>query len=139
MRLLQYLTELWAGIKNNRYEILVNPSKKEIMSIDEGSGVRFTADSRDKKVYVWEVYMDIHRKAWKYIKPGEDEDKLSRKGILLEGTAEKEGREYRMISSDQLDEYFDLDGLKRFSKKFKWVNSYINIEDALSYWIELNS
>ena len=142
MRLKQYINELYGGPKNNRYEILVNPSKKEIMSIDKGSGIRFIADSKDKKVYVWEVYRNTHIEAWnKYIKPGDEEDNLAKKGIILEGIAEKKGGRYKMVESDQIDAYFgyETDSLKELQKRFKWVDKYISVTNTLQDWMEMEN
>ena len=143
-RLLKYIKEeyLMRGKDDykNSYEIFINPSQKEMRELDEGTGIRFIADSRDKNIYAWNSMAAIHVTSWKQIKPKENGKTLSQRGIILEGIATKKPGKYKMIISDQIDAYFgyEKDDLEEFRKKFKWVNKYINIDDTLSDWIEMS-
>jgi len=120
-----------------RYDIFVNPTFKEMGDAND-FGVRFIADNKTKKLYVWGAANCIHKDAWKEISGKDDEIKLSQKGIVFEGVAIKKGGKYVMVNSDQMSAYFDMDynALDEFREKFKWVNKYIEIDTPLKQWRE---
>lgn len=137
-RLKQYLKEEYLMRFKKGGEVFVNPSFKEMREVAGESGIRFTADSRNKKVYVWNEFDHIHEKAWKEIAPSDNAGKLSQQGILLEGEAWQKGNKFQMFWSDQMESFFgwDVDDMKMMKKKFKWVNKYIDIDTAFNEWIK---
>jgi hypothetical protein len=145
-RLLKYIKEVWGeNIKGEKFEIIELPemSMRDVDSLRPEKGeIRFIADSRDKKIYIWDAMKEIHSRTWDdYINANGTESSLAMKGVILEGVAKKKGGKYKMIESDQMDAYFgyEPDSMRDFKKNFKWVDRYINVTDALDDWIDYNS
>lgn len=136
-RLKHYLNEKYIGRVKTKYskssEIFVNPSFKEMREV--GPEIRFIADSRDKKLYVWNIYSVLHFDAWLYIKPTEDDNSLAMKGTIFEGEAQQSGGSFTVINSNILNTWYDTKMVRKLQQKFKWVNKYINIDVYFDYWI----
>ena len=140
MRLLKYLTEKYLTslkdyhiIKNNEFyvEIFVNPSKKEFndaagkASFDHWAGryVRFYADMKKKKVYIWNPET-IHDDIWKKIGDGRSYNNST----LLSGVAQLIGGKWTMFDSDE--------GVKHILRDYKpsdweWVDKWIRVTPYL--------
>lgn len=76
MRFLKYLQEEWIATRKrgkSSYPIFVNPDKSELTEIIKTSkwghgGVRFIADFKGKKVYVWDAGEEIHDSVYRFLK-----------------------------------------------------------------------
>jgi len=127
----EYLTRLKR--KGQSFEVFVNPSVKEMKQVDEMDGVRFTADNKDKKVYVWDSFVAIHNDVWD-LETGKGRN-FNRESCetVLHGECELKGGKYVMNFSDEI--HYQMDNktfyIRDIIKDFKWVNRYINIEDYL--------
>ncbi len=135
MRFKQYLNELYlSGVIPMTYprinlkwvEFFVNPSKKEMKDASGGGGgragsvaIRFIADLKKKKVYVWHPHF-MHHSAWKEIG---DKRVYSNDVTLLAGIAEERGSNWVMTSSTGI-------GGKPI-EDWKWVEKYIKISNFL--------
>jgi hypothetical protein len=147
MRLQKYLAERWihsykdqrGGIKAGQeifVEVFVNPTKGEFKDAAgsttwdriRGQFVRFFADMKKKKVYIWHPE-SIHSAAWKQIGDGRsvaDE-------TILAGAAKLERGKWRMADSDS--------GVSRNLYKYRpedweWANKWIDVTSYLEEWQE---
>ena len=141
-RLQKYLlNEKYFGRVDKKYgegsfEVFVNPSTKELKEVDNGDGVRFTADSKSKRVYVWDADKAIHNSVWdeeSSISKGRDFNSASCDEVL-HGTCELKGGKFHMDYSDEMEyqesrKDFDVESLL---KTFNWVNKYIKIDGYLN-------
>jgi hypothetical protein len=91
-------------------EIFVNPSKKELR--DAGEAIRFIADNKNKKLYVWNATHAFHKETWKSIKK---DNRLEIDTTLCLGTAVKRGAIYKGYP-----EYTDYQN----PKDFMWIEKY---------------
>lgn len=105
----EYLTRVKSMIARST-EVFVNPSKKELMEI--GQVIRFIADDKNKKVYVWDAVKAFHKQTWRQIK---DDSRSEIDPTLLLGTATRSGIIYK--GYPQYTEYQD-------PKNFKWIRKY---------------
>lgn len=142
MRFKKYLTEKW--IKSYNYislagkktfvEVFENPTKKEFRdaanstSWDKISGnfVRFIADLKKKKVYVWHPE-SIHADAWKQF----GDNRYIADPTLLAGAAKIERGKWKMVDSDS--------GVSRNITNYgiedwEWANKWIDVTTYLEDW-----
>jgi hypothetical protein len=139
MRLLKYINEeYFMRVKNsnNSVEVFLNPSRKEFKEIAANiNSVRFIANKKTKKVYVWNTYEAIHSDMYKLIFKGDfQKETFERK--IIPGIADvlSSGKSI-MYSSDWLGDFFyrgeyglTIKDLENTKKDFQWMNKYINID-----------
>jgi len=129
-RLQKYLKEEWIKVYKKKFEVLINPKSRDIMSITNTQKiVRFTADKTTKKIYVWHFAEAIHSDIWKKIVgKGRDFDDESFQNAI-HGVAKLKGSKWTMTGSDQWSSLWnDMEGhYDMLFKDFKWVNQYIEV------------
>lgn len=139
MRLQKYLQEEYlTRMKkyNESVEIFVNPSFKEMREASTTSyGICFIADSKTKKVYVWDSENTIyHQEVCRELNLGSLKiGALSMR--LLAGYADQNGNKFEMGSVDgdgYVDDAIVDNGLDKILNNFKWVDKYINITKYLN-------
>lgn len=139
MRLLEYLKEEYECRvtanygKTRSYEVFTNPSLKEIRSMihSEDLGVKFIAEFKTKKVYVWAAIGPLHEPAWEQIK-GRDLYNDVYGGKILPGYAKIKGSKLVMTTGDGtgfFNNYIDDNGNKEVEKRWGWLNKHIDIKD----------
>jgi len=133
MRLEQYLLneKYLERIKTRKgsVEIFINPSRKELIESNGKYGIRFIADNKTKKLYVWNAYDANHFDVWKQLKGKElpyiDVD-------MFHGLAETKGGKVILKETHQVRVWvFDKqdDKIKQLYKNFQWMNKYIDISN----------
>ncbi len=146
MRLYRYLTEKWIKSFKERgpfgkvgdkvVEVFVNPSKSELRDASgnaefdaiSGKYVRFMADMKKKRIYVWDPE-SIHRDTWKEFGDGRNWTDHT----LLSGVAQIKKGKWKFTESDE--------GVRRNLRVFdvedwEWANKWINITDFLQDYKE---
>jgi len=135
MRLKQYINEVWMKMGYNKYEILENPSMRDLK--DLGNEVKFIAYRPNKTLYVWDVYGPLHDDVWLYVNKGYDLEDIINDGDLLAGYAKKKGMRKPVMTGEDGNEFFtdyvERVGMskKRLLKDWNWLNSYIEINKFL--------
>lgn len=130
MRLEAYLNEKYFKRIKGRYgtsfEVFVNPTKKELMEAGAGDyGVRFIADNKYKKLYVWNALKLIHQEAWESM--GFSGHIIYKDDYML-GQARHIGSGRWLVRSNYEKRMQDQTDYDRF-KRFKWVQKYIDIKE----------
>ena len=131
MRLKNYLKEKYFKGTNvdspwvDYVEFFENPSKREMLEVgkvgQELGGkmtIRFIADNKKKKVYVWTSAV-MHNKAWKLLG---GHGSYYGKGKLA-GVAEYNRGNWEMISATSF--------VDKHLEDFRWVEKYIQVKDFL--------
>ena len=139
MRLKQYLlNEKYFGrcnIRKHSFGIFVNPSNKEMKDIDSEE-LRFTADSKTKKVYVWDANEAIHNDVWdeasssiwdsgKFYGISESINYNRVINTWANMYKHKTGVSANKITMNCLEEHFDRQNA-RFGELIKYIKSKIN-------------
>jgi len=129
MRLQQYINEEWIKLYPNKpkFEVLKNPSKKEITNLltKNGRG-RFIADGLYKILWLWDSYNGIHQDVY---------NDLWRQNVKfgspsIDGEIKMLKGKWTMYRSDELfNVYYDKspEEVEKRLKKFKWLEKYIDI------------
>lgn len=140
MRLLQYLLneEYETRIKmfGRSFEVFTNPTQKELKSL-QSNDLKFIADSKDKKVYVWDVIGPLHGPAWRQINGGHDTfDRDVLTGRIIPGYFSIDNGKPVMDGSDG-DHYYSeylstITNMPAYRSKWEWVNRYIDINTYIS-------
>ena len=141
MRLQQYLNEEYhSRIRSiaNSAEVFTNPSRKEIREISKDdpleTTIKFIADNRNKKIYVWKYTGPVHEDMWEEARK-KDLRNDTRRGYLVPGYAGNIGGKWEMTESDgdgYLDETIkEMTNRTTFIKSFKWADKYILITKYL--------
>jgi len=146
MKLKQYINEEYykrVKVNGRSIEVFINPSKKERKeAADKHNSIRFIADNKTKKVYVWNVYRAVHMEMYKALSLGNDFQNDTFKRKIIPGIADvlNSGKSI-MYSSDWLGDFFfrteyglTIKDLEKVHKDFQWVNTYIDIN---AYFKEL--
>jgi hypothetical protein len=142
MRLLKYINELWMKntYSNERFEVLENPSQKEIKEIlrwEKYKSIRFISDNRSKKIWIWYEGNDVHSKIYQKVYGGSiDYKDVIDASVIIFGIAELKGGKYVMVESDIIEYYhiekegqvIDMDKLYKDSQ---WINSYVKVDKFL--------
>jgi len=139
MRLNKFLKERFEigfRFSGEYYEIFTNPTKKEFKEISQDYPmIRFMANKKNKRVYIFKVRGYIHNQAWDELKKqgiekGGDYWGEAKKGNLLGGYCELKGSKWIILTSDTLES-----SPKTYSKVIKgdwsWVNKYILVTDYI--------
>jgi len=134
MRLQSYLTneEYYKRIKGYKksYEVFINPSKKELKSI--GDDVRFIADNRVQRLYVWDWKGKLHDDFWR----DEQSSNLQRDigfGLAVGGVASFHGGKWIMNEGDgngHTNGYvreLKVRKVDNYLKKIEWIDTYISV------------
>jgi hypothetical protein len=119
---------------NGKFRVYTNPSLTKLLEI--GPSVRFTADSKDTKVYVWDFNSGRHADVSIGLKLDDPFNSLE----FLKGHAERNADgSYEMVGSDFLQSFVgklterDKSVLYNLLKqKWDWVDGYIQV----TRWIE---
>ena len=150
-RLQTYLNEKWhSRIREygTSYEVFTNPSAREIRNIlnaedkhgnkiDAGNigMIKFVADKRKKKIYVWNYFGPLHDEGWQSLMNVDLEFDVYN-GDIVPGYAEMGGSKWVMTDADgdkTLDNYIhDINDKKAYIASFKWADIYINITKYLA-------
>lgn len=113
-------------------EIFVNPSWSEISKIDEVEqrGVRFIADPKKKKIYVWPAYEAIHLTVFEKAMKKNWTDKFN----YFMGEAKKRGDQLIVFASDSL-EYAPEKYSWIANINWSWTKRYnIDVDTYLKKW-----
>ena len=132
MRLLKYINELWMQDDDERYEVLENPSVKEMKEVDR-VGIRFIAVNKTKKLYAWNAFVGIHRPVYKKI--SKKADLYADKDDVIFGIAKFKVVKYVMTESDMINGYYQEMDLRKMLKESQWINSYIKIDKYFKEYI----
>ena len=112
--------------KQGQYvEIFSNPTSRDFRDASQQRGVRFAADMKKKKVYIWDPYV-LHAE----VAQGALTDYSDRQfGRWIMGTAENKGGKWVMIdqSGASVGPHLDVNPPERW----KWVDKYIQVTDYL--------
>jgi hypothetical protein len=141
MRLIHYLNELWMTTRYNKskFEVLENPSQKEMREIGEDNTIRFISVNSDKKVWVWKASAAIHAEVWEEsskINKGIDYYKDAQNYAIF-GIAEQKGGSHVMVASDVLEyRHDDIKDKEELYKESQWVNKYIKIDKYMKQWLD---
>uniref|UniRef100_A0A6M3K3V2 Uncharacterized protein n=1 Tax=viral metagenome TaxID=1070528 RepID=A0A6M3K3V2_9ZZZZ len=125
MRLYRFLNEKYFGRKMDT-EVFINPTIKEIMGIGSND-IRFVADNKKKKFYIWDAYKNIHVSIWDNV-IGDSNREFNDK-TLFTGIAKLKGGKMHMHMSDELEH--DKNTTERsviqslFENDWDWVDKYI--------------
>ena len=142
-RLVNYLNEKWITLPyGDKFEVLENPSTKEIRKLVDGDDIRFTLHKSD--LYVWDADNGVHARVW--IKLGKPKDEYYSTAVItaLHGVAKFKGGKYVMYISDDIQAYlrngfaknpYDEPDLKRVYNLFK-DNRIIDIKPYFKYVIK---
>jgi hypothetical protein len=115
-------------------EVFFNPSKKELGSVYPY--VKFVADNRDKKVWVWDGYDGpLHAPMWTTIKTTKLVSDI-KKGYILAGYAGMDSRGSKPVMDDgdgdaTTENYFTKHNVDDIADKFKWVNTFIEVDSFI--------
>jgi|APCry1669189204_1035204.scaffolds.fasta_scaffold106858_1 hypothetical protein len=116
------------------FHVFTNPSFSKLSEIPL---IRFTADNRNKLVYVWNYYDGFHAHVSVGMKFSENFDSLD----FLKGHAEKKDNgTYEMVGSDFLNSFVGkMTGKEKvflnnlLNQDWGWVDDYIEV----TRWIDL--
>ena len=136
MRLKQYINEEWLGTYGGKkYEILANPSKKEMVEIstDKFYELRFIADNTTETLWIFSPISLIHHDVWTEI------SKIS-KGIswnkvdltkYLFGMCKKIGGKWTLDSSDKIQygKRHPSEYLQELYDNSQWLKKYMEIDN----------
>lgn len=116
----EYLTRATDSYGNS-LEIFVNPSTKDLKDM-KGTFVRFIANTKKKRVYVWDGSYLIHSSVWKELVNQGYEKRLSVYGPdhLLAGYARKRGG---ALYVDH--ETFNCENTNFEKHDWKWIDKYV--------------
>ena len=111
------------------FHVFTNPSVPELLQI--GHLVRFTADNKTKKVYIWDYYDGFHAHVSVGMKFSENFDSLD----FLKGHAEKKDNgTYEMVGSDFLNSFVGkMTGKEKvflnnlLNQEWDWVDDFIKV------------
>lgn len=121
----KYLTsikETWP--KEVIIDIYVNPSKKE-MKLAGNPFVRFIADDKNKRVYVWDAMLMLHRPTWDFIKKETNDTRvLYKTDTLFSGEFDGSVMSRYDLYSTTLNQLKDIISIYR--KDWSWVDRYIS-------------
>ena len=129
------LTEKWAvGFKHHGIyiEIFEDPDRRELEELGRTSThgeIRFAADSKTKKLYVWDADLAVHPAVLEQL--GFSRDEWRRGHRFLLGTASKRGGQWVFFESDRLNTWSELIP-GTFKHDWGWVNRSINVTNYLS-------
>jgi len=139
----EYLTRISQVVRrgtDKSFEVFVNPSKKELRKLKTKDGdfvVRWIADVKKEKLYVWNGDGPLHDSAWLQINSGYLKKDI-RKGSVVAGIGVREGNEWVNYEGDGemlTNEYITSLKVKEvvdFIKKLKWIDNYI----TFTSWVE---
>ena len=142
MRLNKFLKERFEiGFKiyGEYYEIFSNPTSKEFKEVvyDEAGQkvIRFIANKRNKRVYIFHQQGYTHPEAWNELKKqniekGSSYLSESKKGNLLGGYGMLKGGKCVLFSSEPID-YDPWDYTKIIKGNWSWVDKYIFVTDYI--------
>jgi hypothetical protein len=111
------------------FRVYTNPSLPELSEI--GSLVRFTANTKDKNIYVWEFNSGHHGDVSIALKLDDSFNSLD----FLKGHAERnDGGNYEMVGSDFLNSFVGkMTGKEKvflrnlINQDWDWVDDYIKV------------
>jgi hypothetical protein len=139
MRLQQYLNEEYeTRIRDHghSFEVFVNPTIKEIREVTSDSSwsmLKFIADNRHKKLYVWKWVGPLHEPAWRQIS-GKDLNTDITTGNVMPGYARLKGSKLEMRETDAggfFDDYIeDTTDIDAEKEKWKWLSKYMDTKRA---------
>ena len=122
---LQIFLEEWKDtykFGHKTVEVFVNPTKRELM--DLGNIMRFFADNRTKKLYVWNGNT-LHVNMMKKLNLMNGKDFYSIKGLnLMGGSAIKKDGKYILQAVDNIYVQGSKAIIKFLSKDWSWVEKY---------------
>jgi hypothetical protein len=102
-RLLKYINEFWTDAYGFKFEVLENPSVKEIIKLVGKNQVRFTLYKKD--LWVWQADKAIHMYVWNSSGKPRDEYFKTDMNTALHGIARLQGGKYVMSDSDEINAY----------------------------------
>lgn len=127
----EFLAGKIIGFSSNEYPYWINPSSSEIEKaakfFNDGA-VRFIADMREKKVYVWPADGDIHWYFGQEVIKGYKPDP----GRYLEGVSEKEGGKWVMSNSVQILDIADSG--KSYNIDWTWIENKTDIKGIKAFF-----
>jgi len=139
MRLNKFLKERFEiGFRfyGESFEIFTNPTKREFKEIGQDYPmIRFMANKKNKRVYIFRVRGYVHNQAWNELKKqgiekGGGYYSEAKKGNILGGYCELKGGKWIILSSDTLESE-----PRTFSKIIKgdwsWVDKYVLVTDYI--------
>ena len=115
------------NIKGGTVEIFENPSRKEMREAMDKFGLRFIADSKNKKVYVWKSSEMLHSHAWTEIKKETgDTRKLYKTPELLTGQFKTKAisDSSGFLHQDTRNEMKSLD--------WSWTNRWFDLTEVIN-------
>lgn len=118
------------------FEVYENPTTKELETVTEDGHIRFIADSKTKKVYVFPVSF-LHAMAFDALGLPSDMEERSR---FVTGIAAQEGssREWHVVATFSVSmavKFGEYDVLK---KDWAWTKQYVKgIPEVIQYEIKL--
>jgi hypothetical protein len=122
------------GDSTHTTPLFVNPDSNELREL--GNDIRFIADSRREKVYVWNAYKELHCFMAEFLY-GDDETPPH----MFWGTAEREGGKYIIKDSHVVASHianigpYNLDKSREtwiqnfFFEDWQWLKRYFKIDD----------
>jgi len=125
MRLYKFLNEKYFGRKGD-CEVFVNPTIKEIIEINSNE-IRFVADNKKKKFYIWDANLEIHVGIWDNV-IGDSNREFNDKTLFTGITKVKDGK-LHIKRSDELE--YSKKTVERsviqslFENDWDWVDKYI--------------
>jgi hypothetical protein len=105
-------------------EVLKDPSRSELKSL--GNYIRFTADGKNKTLYVWAYDKGLHRN----VLPALGLLNRTNMASCINGTAQNIGGTYGMIGSDSLESMASASGAVRricdslLALDWSWTKKY---------------
>ena len=138
MRLQKFLNEEYHGrVKPSHsiysHEVFVNPSRKEMMSCKNYDQIKFIADGKIKKLYIWDPDTSMHKELWEkefkrnYINDINGE-------VLLPGYAEQLGGKWIM---EDVDGSYIVNSLIRLLEENNKLDQYVKTFDWVNKWIDI--
>ena len=125
-RLQTYLTEKWVTYGGKKFELLENPTTREITKMVGATGeVRWLAVNDTEKMWVWDANEMIHFDVWKKIGNISWDDALELPPAFFSGYANLKSGKWTLTESHQIR---NLNMLRNLQEQYKWVEKYISIK-----------
>lgn len=138
MRLNKFLKERFEiGFKTfgEYFEIFTNPTSKEFKEVQDNNIIRFIANKKNKRVYIFNPQGYIHHEAWDELKrqnveKGGNYYSEAEKGNLFDGYCKLKGGKWVIFSSEILD-FSPMNYTKIIKGNWSWVDKYIFVTDYI--------
>jgi urate oxidase len=116
---------MFKGRMDDLIEVFVNPSQKELRRQATEGWIRFIADNKTKKLYIWGGLIELHDIVWRRMKI--DSRKATNSSSLLSGSAKKKGTRFTMVDSStlRLGKEEVISDIK--NTDWSWIERYIDL------------